>query len=121
MEKADPDGQLGIAEQAMKEINAASWPTPTAALTRVALLIAIILGTAFAVVNWDNFLREFYTSLGFIPTPEDIMKGSENLALPDGWTNNMSEEDFMKFQDEVGTAASQAASSISSSSGFPEL
>jgi hypothetical protein len=45
------------------------------------------------------------------------------MVLPEGWTNNMSEEDFMKFQDEVGKAASSAGSSVKSGiqSGFPEL
>jgi hypothetical protein len=45
------------------------------------------------------------------------------MVLPEGWTNNMSEEDFMKFQDEVGKAGSSAGSSTKSGiqSGFPVL
>ena len=122
MIEADPDGQLSIPEQIMKEINAATWPTPVAALKEVGLLIAVVVLTAAAIIGWDNFLRETYTSFGFIPTPEDIMKGSENMVLPDGWTNGMSEDDFMNFQDEVGktTGGSQSPSVSSLKSGFPD-
>lgn len=118
--EADPDGQLSLTDQAMKEINAASWPTPGAALREVGLLIFVVVFTAGLIINWDNFLRETYTHFGLIPSAEDIMKGAENLVLPDGWTNGMSEDDFMNFQDEVGkTAASSSAPAITS--GFPEL
>jgi preprotein translocase subunit SecE len=124
MKEADPDSQMSIPDQAMKEINAATWPAPDAALKEVGVLIAVVIFTAALIIGWDNFLRETYTSLGFIPTNEDIMKGAENMVLPDGWTKGMSEDDFMSFQDEVGSAASEAgkaASSASSASGFPKL
>jgi hypothetical protein len=121
MEEADPDSQLSIPDQAMKEINAATWPAPDAALKEVFVLIAVVIFTAGLIIGWDNFLRELYTSLGFIPTSEDIMKGAENMVLPDGWTNGMSENDFMSFQDEVGSSGSQAASSTPPASGFPKL
>lgn len=121
MQEADPDSQLSIPDQAMKEINAATWPAPGAALKEVGVLIVVVILTAGIIIGWDNFLRELYTNLGFIPTTEDIQKGAENMVLPDGWTNGMSEDDFMSFQDEVGSAASQAASSTPTPSGFPKL
>eukprot|EP00429_Kryptoperidinium_foliaceum_P004053 CAMPEP_0176007070 /NCGR_PEP_ID=MMETSP0120_2-20121206/3043_1 /TAXON_ID=160619 /ORGANISM="Kryptoperidinium foliaceum, Strain CCMP 1326" /LENGTH=295 /DNA_ID=CAMNT_0017339819 /DNA_START=62 /DNA_END=949 /DNA_ORIENTATION=- len=114
MKEADPDGFKSIPDWAMKELSLTTWPSPLAALKEVAILIAAVALTTTFIVNWDAFLREFYTNLGFIPRPEDIMQGSENLVLPDGWTDGMSEDDFMKFQDEVGKAASSAASSVSS-------
>lgn len=122
MKEADPDGYLSIPEQVMKEVSLATWPTPLAALKEAALVIAICLSTAFLVIQWDEFLRNFYTGLGFIPRPEDVMSGSENMVLPEGWTNGMNEADFMNFQDEVAKGASAAASSFKSApTGFPEL
>lgn len=118
--EADPDGQMSIPDQAMKEISLATWPTPFAAVKEVFLLVAIVLATSSIIIFWDNFLREFYTGLGFIPTPEEILSGSENLVLPDGWTSGMSEDDFMKFQDEVATTATTAKTAIGNS-GFPDL
>jgi hypothetical protein len=104
MKEADPTGQLPIPEQVATEWKGATWPTVGAALKEVALLIAIAVFTGGLIVGWDNLLRDLYTSLDFIPRAEDIMNGSENMVLPEGWTNGMSEEDFMKFQDEVGSA-----------------
>jgi hypothetical protein len=114
--QADPDGQLTIVEWAMKEMSATNWPTPFAALKEVVILVGAVLLTTALIVTWDAFLRDTYTSLGFIPRPEDIAQGNENLVLPDGWTDGMSEDDFMKYQDEVGKVASSAASAA-----FPDL
>jgi hypothetical protein len=115
--EADPDGQLSIPDQIMIELKAASWPTTGAAFREVFVLIAVVIFTAFLVIQWDSFLRETYTGLGFIPSAEDLTNGSENMVLPDGWTNNMSEDDFMNFQDEVGSAAKSAPIG----KGFPDL
>jgi preprotein translocase subunit SecE len=105
MIEADPDGQMSIPDQFMKEMSEATWPTPTAAVKEVFLLVVIVLVTAGLIIGWDDFLRGFYTNLGFIPRPEDIQSGGENMVLPDGWTSNMSEDDFMNFQDEVGSSS----------------
>lgn len=112
--QADPDGQLSIVDWAMKEMAATNWPTPFAALKEVVILVGAVLLTTFLIVTWDAFLRDTYTNLGFIPRPEDIVQGNENIVLPDGWTDGMSEDDFMKYQDEVGKAASSISSSVSS-------
>lgn len=123
MKEADPTGQLPIPDQVAIEWAGATWPTVGAALKEVALLVAIVGFTGGLIVGWDNFLRELYTNLNFIPRAEDIMNGSENMVLPEGWTNNMSEEDFMKYQDEVGKAASAAGESVKAGikTAFPEL
>jgi hypothetical protein len=114
MKEADPDGQLSIPQWAAKELAATSWPTPLAALKEVVVLVATIALTAGIIIGWDNVLRNAYTEFGFIPRPEDIMQGTENLVLPEGWTNGMSEDDFMKFQDEVGqSTSSPSVSSLS--------
>jgi len=118
MAEADPDGQLSFPEQVLKEIRAATWPTPLAALKEVFVLIAVATSTCFLILRWDNFLRDTYTELGFIPRPEDIMKGSENMVLPDGWTNGMSEDDYMNFRDESGKESPSVAQI---KEGFPEL
>eukprot|EP00980_Cylindrotheca_fusiformis_P026300 scaffold15772_cov162-Cylindrotheca_fusiformis.AAC.2 len=117
MAEADPDGQLSLKDQALKEIGAATWPTPVSALKEVVLLIAVVAFTAALIINWDNFLRELYTSIGLIPSEDDLMKGAESLVLPEGWTNGMSEEDLMNFQDEVGKSVTAAPAG----NGFPEL
>ena len=114
MKEADPDGQLSIPQWAAKELSATSWPTPFAALKEVIVLVATIALTAAIIIGWDNVLRTAYTDFGFIPKPEDIMQGAENLVLPQGWTDGMSEDDFMKFQDEVGKVASSPAISSGS-------
>jgi hypothetical protein len=119
MIEADPDGQQPIPEQFMKEMREATWPTPVAAIKEVGLLIAIVILTAGLVIGWDAFLRDTYTNLGFIPRPEDILSGGENMVLPDGWTNNMSEDDFMNFQDEVSKSTGSSSSPITS--GFSDL
>jgi hypothetical protein len=116
MIEADPDGQLSIPEQIKLEMREATWPTPVAAVKEVGLLVVIVLITAGLIIYWDDFLRNFYTNLGFIPKPEDILSGGENMVLPDGWTSNMSEDDFMNFQDEIGSSAKKAVDS-----GFPDL
>jgi preprotein translocase subunit SecE len=105
MIEADPDGQMSIPDQFMKEMSSATWPTAGAALKEVFLLIVIVCVTAGLIIYWDSFLRTFYTDLGFIPRAEDILSGGENMVLPDGWTNNMNEDDFMNFQNEVGSSA----------------
>lgn len=112
MEEADPDGQLSIPDQFSKEVQAATWPTPGAALKEVGLLIFVVVLTSSLIIGWDNFLRNTYTNVGFIPTSEDINKGSENMVLPEGWTKGMSEDDFMNFQDEVGSSASSSSPSV---------
>ena len=109
MKEADPDGQLSIPEQVVKEVSMSEWPTAFGALKEGILVVLLIVGTAALIVNWDAFLREAVMNIGIVPRPEDVMQGSENIALPDGWTNGMSEDDFMNFQDEVGTFSSSPA------------
>jgi len=118
MVEADPDGQMNYLEQVMNEVKAATWPTPAAALKEVFVLIIVATSTCFGIIAWDNLLRDTYTNLGFIPRSEDIMKGSENLVLPDGWTNGMSEDDYMDFRDEAGKESPSVAQI---KEGFPEL
>jgi hypothetical protein len=115
MKEADPTGQMSLQDMALFELKETDWPTPFAALKEVLILVGTIAVTAFLIVTWDSFLRDTYTSLGLIPRPEDIMSGSESLVLPEGWTNGMSEDDFMNYQGGVGKAASAATSA------FPDL
>lgn len=107
MKEADPTGQLSIPEWMSYEFGTITWPTPFAALKEVLILLVAIALTGGLIVGTDTFLRTAYTDLGLIPRPEEIMQAGENLVLPDGWTDGMSDADFMKYQDE---AASSAAS-----------
>jgi len=116
MKEADPLGEQPLLDQAMKELAETIWPTPISALKEVVILVAVIAGTAALIIGWDNLLRDFYTNVGLIPGPEDLKTGAENMVLPDGWTDGMSEDDFMKFQDEVGKAATAVKDAA-----FPDL
>lgn len=116
MKEADPLGQKTLLEQAKAEIAETIWPTPFAALKEVAILVVAIAFTAGLIIGWDNVLRNFYTDIGLIPGPEDLKAGAENMVLPEGWTDGMSEDDFMKFRDEVGKAATAVKDSA-----FPDL
>lgn len=118
MIEADPDGQLNFIDQTMKEIKASTWPTPGAVIKEVFILLLVGALSTVILVNWDNFLRDFYTNMGMIPKSEEIMKGTENMVLPDGWTNGMSEEDFMNFREEQ---SSSSPSVDQLKQGFPEL
>ena len=64
------------------------------------------------IIGWDNFLRETYTSVGILPKPEEMMSGSENLALPEGWLDGMSEDDVMNFQEERASSSSSSSPSV---------
>ncbi|CAJ1954679.1 unnamed protein product [Cylindrotheca closterium] len=119
MIEADPDSQLNFYDQVMKEITSSTWPSPGAALKEVFVLIFVGAASTALIINWDNFLRETYTNFGMIPTEEQIMQGSENMVLPDGWTNGMSEDDFMNFREEQGKSSSPSVEAIKQ--GFPEL
>ena len=125
MAEADPVGQLPIYDQVVDTIKTATWPSITRVAKDVFILTASILLSALLLVGWDGLLRDAYTSLGLIPTPEQITRPTDNLVLPDGWTDNMSEEDLMKFQDDTSSSSSssKAGKSTSSSSdqGFPDL
>jgi hypothetical protein len=111
MIEADPTSQLPILEQAMTELSGATWPTLGAALREVLLTTFAIFVTGGSIIAWDNFLRDTYTKIGLIPTDEAIMQGAENIVLPEGWLNNMSEEDFMNYQKEIGSKSGGKSSS----------
>lgn len=123
MKEADPLGQQSLIEQIKYEFSLTEWPTPFAALKEVVILVASIAATASFIIFLDSSLRDFYTNLGLIPSAEDIKSGAENMVLPEGWTDNMSEEDFMKFQDEIGNAATtvKGAASAVKDAAFPDL
>jgi hypothetical protein len=101
MAEADPVGQMSIPEQFMDTMKTATWPKLTKVFKDVFILVTTILLSALLLVGWDGFLRDTYTSLKLIPTPEQITQPADNLVLPDGWTDNMSEDDLMKFQDDT--------------------
>jgi hypothetical protein len=115
MKEADPVGQLSWPEQVRDVMKMSEFPTPGGAFKELLVLLLAAGVSGAVIVGSDYVLRQFYTGLGFIPNPEEvIMRDTENIALPEGWTNNMSEEDFMKFQDGAGTAATPAASKVGS-------
>lgn len=108
--EADPLGEKSWLEQFTEVLKMSEFPTPGDAFKDLIILTVASFVSGFVILGSDYVLREAYTSVGLIPGPEEvIMRDAENIALPEEWTNNMSEEDFMKYQDGVGRTSTSAA------------
>lgn len=106
-EEVDPVMKLSILDQGLNEYNNAKWPDWGSALREVGVLLAVVALSALLIIGWDKLLRVIYTSVGFIPTKEEIANYAsrfDGLDLPKGWTNNMSEQDVASFSDTVNQA-----------------
>lgn len=115
-EEVDPVMTKNPVEQGLSELGNAKWPDAGSAFREVILMLVVIAGTAALIIGWDNILRQLYTSIGFIPSKEDLANYAsrfDGLDLPDGWTNNMNEADVSQFVEKVNTATT--------TSGLPEL
>ena len=109
--EADQVGQLPLWEQFLVEMKASTWPDFGAVLQRLALLTAIIGLSGALIINFDAALRDIYTGLGMIPRPEDIpgqLQDLPDLGLPQGFTNNMNEDDLAKITEEMNKAGKEA-------------
>jgi len=113
--QADVVGELPIFEQAMTEIKASKWPDLPTVIREVAVMFVVVAFTATVIIGADGALREFYTNLGMIPRPEDIPGQLDDLDLPEGFTNNMNEEDLAKITDEMNKVSKSIGSSSSPS------
>ena len=103
-ERADPLMTKSFIEQATTEIKGSEWPSFFKALRDVTLVFLLGGLTAAIVINWDTFLRNLYTGLGFIPSPEDMASYAsrfDGLDLPDGWMDNMNEADVAAMSDKL--------------------
>lgn len=103
-EEADPTMKLNPIEQGLTEFQAAKWPDWGSALREVGLMIVIVAISAVLIIGWDTVLRSIYTSLGFIPTAEDVANYAsrfDGLDLPKGWTDNMSDQDVAGMAETV--------------------
>lgn len=125
MMEADPVGTMSVVDQLKDTVDSATWPTPQSAVKDVLILISTVLLTTTLVLGWDGFLREAYTDIGIIPRQEETVNAiDQGLKVPESWTNNMSEEDLLNFQESQATSSPSAGSSQSSNSatnGFPDL
>jgi len=92
----DKVGQLSLWEQAMDEFKNTRFPSMDATLKQAILMIVIFAVTATLILKVDEWLRILYTSWGFIPKSGEIMDYS-NLALPEGFTDQMTEADVTKM------------------------
>jgi preprotein translocase subunit SecE len=121
--EVDPIGQKSFVEQGLNELRNAKWPTPIAALREVALMIVIVAITGALIIGWDKLLRTVYTDvLHFIPSKQDLanyMNRFDGLELPNGWTNNMNDDDVASFSDKIATAIPGTTSSTTPT--LPEL
>lgn len=103
--EVDVVGQMSLWEQAQEEIGAAKWPDFGSAVRTLFTMFGVIVLSATLIIGWDRTLRNIYTNAGFIPLKEDIPGNlQEGLELPEGFTNNMSEEDISKFTEEINKA-----------------
>lgn len=103
-EEVDPVMLKNPIEQGLNELSNAKWPDSISALREVVLMLAVIAMSTFLVTNWDTILRTTYTSLGFIPTADDITNYAsrfDGLDLPSGWTDGMSDGDVQSYSDTV--------------------
>ena len=92
----DPVSSQSILEQIQNEISNTRFPTPGATLKQAALMTVIFIVTAGLILKVDEVLRIQITDWGFIPGPNDIGDYSD-LALPEGFTDMMSDTDLEKM------------------------
>lgn len=114
-EEVDPLLKAGWIEQFKSELSNAKWPSAAAAAREVVIILVVIAVTAFLLIGWDKILREIYTSVGFIPTMEDVQnyaKRFDGLDLPSGWTNNMNEQDVQSFSETINAAGVAGTNSL---------
>lgn len=114
-QEVDPIMMKNPFEQAANELSNAKWPTLLSAGREVILMAAVVAFSCLLIIGSDNLLRQFYTSVGFIPSPEDIANYAsrfDGLDLPSGWMNNMNEQDVAKLAEQVNVAPSSSLPSL---------
>lgn len=108
-EEADPVMKLPPTEQAFVEVTNSTFPGWVTAFQEVAFIILTAAISCVVIVNWDQFLRDFYKSLGFVPTAEDLQNYAsrfDSLDLPEGWANNVPTQDLMNtVREGLGSAS----------------
>ena len=104
-QEVDPIMTKNILQQGWSELKNAKWPDFASAGREVVVMGVVVAFSALLIVGGDNLLRAVYTSAGFIPTPEELANYAsrfDGLDLPDGWTDNMNENDMAALTDKVG-------------------
>lgn len=123
-EEADPLMLKNPLEQALYEISQTTWPAPGSALREVVVVLIVIAFTTAIIVSWDRFLKDFYTNIGFIPSKEDLASYAQRfdgLDLPEGWMENMNEEDIQQFSDKVNSGTLGATVVPEATGSLPEF
>jgi len=97
-QKAEIDtvGQLNLWEQAVAEYKYTKFPTVSAIAKQAGLMAVIFAVTATVILKVDELLRFQYTDWGLIPRSGEIMDYSD-LTLPEGFTDQMNDEDLSKL------------------------
>jgi hypothetical protein len=114
-DEVDPVRKQDVLKQAMSELSQAKWPGLAAAGREVVVLIIVVAVTAVVIIQWDLFLRNIYTTAGFIPSKDDLANYAnrfDGLDLPSGWTDNMSADDVAKVADQVSTVPASAGATL---------
>lgn len=120
-QEVDPMMTKNVVDQALNELSNAKWPTFAAAGREVVVMAIVVACSAALIIGADNLLRVLYTDLGFIPSNDDIANYAsrfDGLGLPEGWMNNMNEQDVAKLADAVNADITK---SLPSTSSLPSL
>ena len=74
------------------------------AVEYILLMGVVVAFSCLLIIGSDNLLRQVYTSVGFIPSQEDVANYAsrfDGLDLPSGWMNNMNEQDVAKLAEQL--------------------
>lgn len=96
-EEADPTMKLEYPQQAVVEVTNSTFPGWITAFQEVGFIVLTAAISCVVIVNWDQFLRDNYKSLGMVPTAEDLQNYAsrfDGLDLPD-WAVKGTTEDVM--------------------------
>ena len=91
MAEIDPVGQKTFFEQALDEVRNTKFPGPLDVAKTVGLMAIIFVVSAFVILKSDEFLRELYTSWGFIPAPGTEFDYDKTMELPKDWEKDLND------------------------------
>jgi len=91
MAEIDPVGQENFFQQAFSEISQTAFPGPIDVAKTVGFMAIIFCVSAFIILKSDEFLRELYINLGFIPAPGTEFDYDKTLTLPKDWDKDLND------------------------------
>lgn len=127
-EEADPLMTKSFVEQYTYELSQSKFPTPVEALRQVGIMIVVVIFATGLIYIWDNVLREIYTTVGFVPSEQDLANYArrfEGLDLPQSWADGLDTTKLLpQLSSDTAADLTSSASSLplpSVASGVPDL